>query len=499
MKKYTLALILIIAAVLLFKNLGNVYLWEDEAETAVIARNVFIHGYPSPWDGKNLVTQQNGQDIKIISDHYLWRWHPWLQYYILAPFLKIFGQNTFAARLPFVLFGLASIYFIYILSKRLFSERAAIFSTLLALFSWPFLVYIRQARYYSLILFFTLLLVHFYINFLEKQKNSWVWFSLVGILLFHSNFVAFFGTMFGILIHFVFFNYKNIKQYLSKIILMFFVMSLFTLPWFFVVDYFSIKQDSLTFNQFLSSLKFYFKNLNDFIFPFIIFILSIFCIKNLIRYKKEIFLLVFLAVSIIFISCAAIYHPFTRYILGVFPFLFILGGVLFDWLFKKNKLFAVFILVIILTNFFNQLPHWLLIPKYYKNITINLGLFSYLYEINHGYDGPVEKIVGYLNDQKEENYTVLTNYAWEPIIFYTNIKVLNRIHDENSKLYELTKDQNPQYIIPRQCWGQMQIPEDYRKIELLQKDICWENREEPSEHLFETAVSGPNVILFERK
>ena len=499
MKKIVIIFILVIAAILSLKNLGNIYLWEDEAETAVIAKNVLIYGYPSPWDMKNLVTQQNGQDIAIVGNHYLWRWHPWLQYYVLAPFLKIFGRNAFAARLPFVLFGLGTIYLIYLIARRLFNERAAIFAILFATLSWPYLVYIRQARYYALVLFFTSLVIYFYLDFLEKRKNSWVWFSLAAILLFHSNFVAFLGTILGLLLHFLIFNSRNIKEYLTKIALVLLVVSLFTLPWFFVVDYFSIKQQGVTFYSFLRSGKFYLKNINDYIFPLVVFIGFFFFIKSIYQHRKEISLLVVTASTIVITAAITISYPYTRYVVGVFPLLFILAGVLFDWLMKKDKLFVMFIPVIILSNFFNQLPNFLLNPRYYQKITLDLGLFSYLYEINHNYDGPVEAIVNYINKHKNENTTVLTNYAWEPIIFHSDAKVINRIYDKNSKLYKLTEDQNPQFIIPRQCWGQMQIPENYRKIELPQKDICWENREEPSEHLFMTTVSGPNVVLFEKK
>jgi len=230
-----------------------------------------------------------------------------------------------------------------------------------------------------------------------------------------------------------------------------------------------------------------------------VFIGFFFFIKSIYQHRKEISLLVIAASTIVITAAITISYPFTRYVVGVFPLLFILAGVLFDWLMKKDKLFVMFIPVIILSNFFNQLPNFLLSARYYQKITLDLGLFSYLYEINHDYDGPVEAIVNYINKHKNENTAVLTNYAWEPIIFHSDVKVVNRIYDKNSKLYKLTEDQNPQFIIPRQCWGQMQIPENYHKIELLQKDICWENREEPSEHLFMTAVSGPNVVIFEKK
>ncbi len=57
-----LAFVVLAAVVLLFANLGDIYLWQDEAETALLARNVMTHGYPNAWDGKNLITQNAGLD-----------------------------------------------------------------------------------------------------------------------------------------------------------------------------------------------------------------------------------------------------------------------------------------------------------------------------------------------------------------------------------------------------------------------------------------------------
>lgn len=43
------------SAVLLFPNLDNMYLWQDEAEAALIAKNVVTYGLPKAWDGMNML------------------------------------------------------------------------------------------------------------------------------------------------------------------------------------------------------------------------------------------------------------------------------------------------------------------------------------------------------------------------------------------------------------------------------------------------------------
>jgi len=496
MKKILPFLLLATTAFLLFKNLGNIYLWEDEAETAVIANNLWTTGYPTPFDGKNLVTQMNGEDIAVRGNHYLWRLHPWLQYYLLAPFLH-FKKNTFFARLPFVLLGLAAIYLIYLTAKKLFSERIALFALFISLFCWPLLVYIRQARYYSLLLFFSILLIYLYLHFLEKRKRAWLWFSIAAIFLFHSHFVAFFGTITGLWIHFLLFYWRKIKEYLKELVWIFSSIAIFTLPWFWLVDYFALFSRSSHLSAFGDHLQFY-SSVFLSIFPICLLCLGfLLCFSNCLKYRQEILLLVFVGLTTTLTVSFFIPVPYTRYLIGLFPILIILTAAFLDWILKKNLFWGSLALFLIFLHFFTPWP-WLLENKG-KGFKNNWGFFSYLSEITHDYDGPVEAIVNFLNQSTKKNPTVLTNYAWEPIIFYTNAKVLNRITDPSSPLFPLTKGENPDFIIPRHCWKPMQIPANYRKIVLSAKDICWENRSEPLLHHFRTVTTGPNVVIYQRE
>ena len=74
-------IIVITGAILIFSNLSNRYLWEDEAETALLGRNILTFGIPKAFDGKTLISQEVGRDYDV---NYVWRWTPWLDKYITA-------------------------------------------------------------------------------------------------------------------------------------------------------------------------------------------------------------------------------------------------------------------------------------------------------------------------------------------------------------------------------------------------------------------------------
>ena len=88
-------LFLAFAFFLLFYNLDGHLLWGDEAETAVLAKNVVQFGVPRTFDGTNYILLHGRMDEN--RDH-VWIWSPWLQEYFAASSFVLFGSTTWAAR-----------------------------------------------------------------------------------------------------------------------------------------------------------------------------------------------------------------------------------------------------------------------------------------------------------------------------------------------------------------------------------------------------------------
>ena len=177
------AVLAMIGAVFIFTNLGADYLWEDEGDTAALASNILKFGVPKAWDGHAFLDSDHGarlnRDLVMVT-------HPWVQYYLAAGSFLVFGQNTFAARLPFAVAGWMSILVAYVFVWRSTESRLAAFSTAALLtLSVQFLFYARQSRYCSL----NLLLICWLVWIFLKMK-SWrdcALFVLAAVLLFHSH------------------------------------------------------------------------------------------------------------------------------------------------------------------------------------------------------------------------------------------------------------------------------------------------------------------------
>jgi hypothetical protein len=204
----TQAAIYALAAILLFWGLGEKYLWQDEAATAVLAVRMLKFGRPVAYDGKNLLTidmQDEDEDAELSKrtkepqaaiDYFAeqgnfkkdttWKWQPWGLFAIAAASIKLLGQTTIAARLPFALAGLATAPLLfYLVRKQFASFQAAALSALLLATNSYWILHARQCRYYSVSSLFLVLTLIAYARWQWGGRGAaaflvtaWCWFQV---------------------------------------------------------------------------------------------------------------------------------------------------------------------------------------------------------------------------------------------------------------------------------------------------------------------------------
>ena len=111
-----------VAAALVFPGLGGQHLWQDEAQTALIAGTVLDHGMPMGTDGTNYFSQELGKEYA--ADH-VWRWHTWLSFYVVAASFAVLGETAIAARLPFAIFGVLCVALCFSTAQALWRDRTS--------------------------------------------------------------------------------------------------------------------------------------------------------------------------------------------------------------------------------------------------------------------------------------------------------------------------------------------------------------------------------------
>jgi hypothetical protein len=88
----------------------------------------------------------------------------------------VFHESAWAVRLPSVVFGVLSLWPLYLLGRRIIGNREALLACALATFSYHHVWFSQNARGYMALLFFSLLATWLWLEALERDAKAW-WFA----------------------------------------------------------------------------------------------------------------------------------------------------------------------------------------------------------------------------------------------------------------------------------------------------------------------------------
>ena len=173
---------------LAYCNLDSRPFWGDEAETALLAKNVLKFGVPKVDDGVNHISLHGD---KFDARDGLWTWSPWLQDYVTAASFAVFGETTWAGRAPFAFIGWLSVILLGFVAWQAYRRhRIALGAMLLLGTSEVFLLHIRQCRYYSITVLAEIVLIYGLYQIITRNKGG-AWFVLAALLVqFYCNYTC---------------------------------------------------------------------------------------------------------------------------------------------------------------------------------------------------------------------------------------------------------------------------------------------------------------------
>jgi hypothetical protein len=176
------AFALLLIALVYFHRIDRPLLWDDEAETGVVARNILRSGYPIASDGRNVTIYDGGAEL---NGSLVFKRIPWSQYYLGALSLLIFGNSTLGLRVLFALCGVLSFFPIYAILKSRLKYPATL--TTLILLSPQIVLLQRNARYYPMLILLYAVLVWHLLRDFKSSRNHFISASLIFVLFFHTH------------------------------------------------------------------------------------------------------------------------------------------------------------------------------------------------------------------------------------------------------------------------------------------------------------------------
>ena len=295
-----LLIILILAILTRFYNLGGPSLFNDELATVHFASS------------KNLSEMFNEYILKDV--------HPPGFQIMMYWVVHNLGDNEFWLRFPTAIAGIIAVFGMYVLGKYMFSSKEGLIASAMTVVLWAPLYYSQEARPYSFLFMFSIFSVYYWLrivdNLREGKQVKLVWvikFIIIGIL---SSYFQYLGLFFQILLALasIFIFIKN-RSKLIKIILIFAVIGIAFLPWLpFAIDQISVGPDwiqkpkKLAFGYFLAFLF----NLSPYILAIALILFAVVLIHSIkIKFSsnnyfinKDLFLALWLVIpfSIIFVK-----------------------------------------------------------------------------------------------------------------------------------------------------------------------------------------------------
>jgi 4-amino-4-deoxy-L-arabinose transferase-like glycosyltransferase len=448
---YILIFLIFIGGFLLFWNLGNYYLWGDEGVTAFYGKAITKLGWPLGFDGRNLHQTKNGLYLNFNLLPHL---DAWLQYYTASASMIIFGKNSFGARAIFAIIGLATVIMQYqFVSKFFQNNRLALINCVFIVFSVSFILFSRQCRYYTLVMFFTSAIAWLY-TISEKKIIYFIVSFLFFLLFFISHYIIAFAILSAMAISFFLFNdrRKSLRFFLMPLPALCIIIIPFL--WLLSRDG-ALKHPNVLKNinpsDFFSVFYLYIKDYNiTQLMPFgMLLILLIIWLKkahcgsfNFKDVNREcaifLFIIIFtLLLSILSPQMSDANYSDIRYACAIFPMLLLTQAFVVEKIFcwRKWAGFAL-ILIAILTNLLTFMPF----KSYFGN---------FLKENIEPFDNSVKTAVIFLDSKAKQNDIVLVspNHMVGSMEFYLGEKLLFcNILSEDSLFLAKLKIKLPYYI-----------------------------------------------------
>ncbi len=214
-KKNKIFLILILAFILrtLFLNLYPNNLTNDELHFVLNSKSVFYQfsDLAKQWNPLSLTTipQESSSELPFI---------------LTTLGVGILPLGLFTSKLIFVIFGVGSIYLLYLIAKKLFSENIALLSSLIFTIN-PWSIYVHRTAFDAPLAIFFYLLTLYLLLILKKQKTLLAFIpALLAFYCYIGTKVIFLPIIFVYLL-FAFFNNKKDKKYYIIV----FLLSIFLL------------------------------------------------------------------------------------------------------------------------------------------------------------------------------------------------------------------------------------------------------------------------------
>lgn len=496
-----------VGGVFYFTRLDNWFLWQDEANAALLAKNILRDGLPTVYDGRNLIWP-NQWDVS--PTRHVWILWGWLPLYINALIFWLLGVSTLTARLAPALFAWLALPLAYMAMRRAALPRgAAETAACLILFCVPFTILMRQCGYYAYAIYFSFGLFASYFLMDDGRKRS-VLFLIFSLLLANSHLLTW-GMTLGALVLADLWDLGHLRRNTP----LFCLAVLAALPFLGLYETWTLFNRSFRGSDVppldaWGRTLYYARYFHECVLRGELAAVLGLCavmVRTRMPQKDKVLLLkaaTFVAAGLALTAVASKFF-FFRYVTFTLPIFFLAASLILLTLWNLKRWLGVCLLIL---------------TAAYVGLGINgtpagrpSFLLNFFREISADHTDLNEVLAGYLMRNAKPTDVVVCNYENFPLQFYAPCLVRGgpgRVGLYPEKSYPelgIGLVEKPDYIVFRRHWptlGGDKIRDwlqtgDYEPVFLPGEDTVFGNREDPHHHYYETPKFNQPFPLFQLK
>ena len=505
------SLYLILATVgffLTFCNLDGRLFWSDEAENAVLARNILKFGVPKVDDGVNHISLHGD---RFDARDGVWTWSPWLPEYVTAASFAVFGQTTWAGRAPFAFIGWFTVAALGAATWKIYrSHRITLAAMLLLGTSEVFLLHIRQCRYYSITVFAEILLLYGIYQILAKAKSG-PWLVLAGLTLqFYCNY-AIAAANIPLLLVLAWNLFRRQKASALPLLISLAILFLISAPWLVFTEIW--RQGSAEpHDPWTKTLQFYLVRFHFNFFPWCIVLLPAYgwLAKRFSKpaggtktenpsaalrsFEMYLFLLPFLYTPVLLVMPGG----YLRYLLPILPAVCLLVAA---WLFRYIRWTALAVALLMIQCVSNVFA--VATDPFAVQHPVRSPLVDFVFGTLLPYRDRFTDVLDFFQKHAKPGDTVISANPEFPLMFYTRLKIVN------ARLSPFPLHPLPMWILPISLsdvffFPPARLPDDlkryYKTVTLTVHDSPRvDNMPEPDFYQSQTAKTMTQFVIYERK
>lgn len=527
-------LITLLSLPLFFYGLNSTFLWQDEAQTALLGRSVMRYGVPMVGSGTESVSAIMGNDAGLFGIYFQ---ISWLQAYVAAASFTLFGESSWSARVAFALAGWLCVPLTAWVAMRAapFEGRAAArIAALLVATSVPFIVCARQARYYPLTSALVLAVVGTYAVLLRSAETrqplrpAAFAFATAAIFLVLSFDVVAIGVLGAAALHWLAFRRRHSAELdasgssgaSASFWIAWGAAVILLAVWIAVSLSAPIRQTNAGLSSIPVRLRYgipyYVGQIDAHVLPVLVGA-PLLALSFGRRTRSAALLLTLFVVGG---AAGAMLSPYRyfRYIVPVIPLIFAIAALGLTDLWQRGRWHKTVAALVIGAMISSTAPHVLshslmaaaakasgLVLVRERPLQTRVPFADFLGELRDPPRGPIAAMVGYLRANAQAGDVLVTTYGELPLKFHTTLAVYG---GETAQLPP--SHVKPRWIWPRYrtrvfraeqaavMWVERELEvSTFERIELDAFDRRWENREDPEEHIFSNpGPPAPNVVIY---